>query len=52
VAGDDQEATGLREREPLRVVVEAMAKRGHTVSHQTVVNIVKRQGRGESCRRQ
>jgi transposase-like protein len=34
----------LKERQPLRVVVEAMAERGHTVSHQTVVNIVKRQG--------
>jgi putative DNA-invertase from lambdoid prophage Rac len=33
----------VEKREPLRVVVEAMAKRGHTISHQSVVNIVKRQ---------
>jgi transposase-like protein len=42
----------VKEREPLQVVVERMAARGHTVSHQTVVNIVKRQGRGETCRSQ
>jgi putative DNA-invertase from lambdoid prophage Rac len=42
----------VKERQPLRVVVEAMAKRGHAISHQSVVNIVKRQGRGESCRSQ
>jgi putative DNA-invertase from lambdoid prophage Rac len=42
----------LEKREPLRVVVEAMAKRGHKISHQSVVNIVKRQGRGETCRSQ
>jgi putative DNA-invertase from lambdoid prophage Rac len=40
----------VKERQPLRVVVEEMAKRGHTISHQSVVNIVKRQG--ETCRRQ
>jgi putative DNA-invertase from lambdoid prophage Rac len=34
----------VKERQPLRVVVEAMAKRGHAISHQSVVNIVKRQG--------
>jgi putative DNA-invertase from lambdoid prophage Rac len=33
----------IEERRPLRVVVEAMAKRGHAISHQSVVNIVKRQ---------
>jgi putative DNA-invertase from lambdoid prophage Rac len=32
----------LEERQPLRVVVEAMAKRGHRISHQSVVNIVAR----------
>jgi putative DNA-invertase from lambdoid prophage Rac len=32
----------LKEREPLRVVVERMAASGHTVSHQTVANIVAR----------
>jgi hypothetical protein len=42
----------VKERQPLRVVIEAMAKRGHAISHQSVVNIVKRQGRGESCRSQ
>jgi hypothetical protein len=42
----------VKERQTLRVVVEEMAKRGHTISHQSVVNIVKRQGRGESCRSQ
>jgi putative DNA-invertase from lambdoid prophage Rac len=40
----------LEERQPLRVVVEAMAARGHKISHQGVVNIVK--ARGETCRRQ
>jgi DNA invertase Pin-like site-specific DNA recombinase len=33
----------LEERQPLRVVVEAMAKRGHKISHQSIVNIAKRQ---------
>jgi DNA invertase Pin-like site-specific DNA recombinase len=42
----------LKERQPLRVVVEAMAARGHKISHQSVVNIVERQGRGETCRSQ
>jgi putative DNA-invertase from lambdoid prophage Rac len=52
---DEQEAIRemvrlrLEERQPLRVVVERMAKRGHRITHQSVVNIVKRQGRGESC---
>jgi putative DNA-invertase from lambdoid prophage Rac len=32
------------ERQPLRVVVEAMAARGHKISHQGVVNIVKARG--------
>jgi putative DNA-invertase from lambdoid prophage Rac len=40
----------LKERQPLRVVVERMAARGHRISHQSVVNIVKRQG--EPCRSQ
>lgn len=44
----EQEAIGemvrLRrdERQPLRVVVEAMAAKGHRITHQSVVNIVKR----------
>jgi hypothetical protein len=38
------------ERQPLRAVVEAMAARGHKISHQGVVNIVK--ARGETCRSQ
>jgi putative DNA-invertase from lambdoid prophage Rac len=38
----------LEERQPLRVVVEAMAARGHAISHQSVVNIVNRQGRVEA----
>ena len=33
----------IDERQPLRVVVEAMAARGHKISHQGVVNIVKAQ---------
>jgi putative DNA-invertase from lambdoid prophage Rac len=33
----------LEERQPLRVIVEAMAARGHKISHQSVVNIVKAQ---------
>ena len=47
---DEQEAIRemirlrVKERQPLRVVVEAMAARGFTISHQSVVNIVKRQG--------
>jgi putative DNA-invertase from lambdoid prophage Rac len=32
----------VKERQPLRVVVEEMAKRGHRISHQSVVNIVAR----------
>jgi putative DNA-invertase from lambdoid prophage Rac len=40
----------LQERQPLRVVVEEMEARGHKISHQSVVNIVKRQG--ETCRHQ
>jgi putative DNA-invertase from lambdoid prophage Rac len=32
----------VKERQPLRVVVERMAKRGHRISHQSVVNIVAR----------
>lgn len=36
------------ERQPLRVVVEAMAAKGHRITHQSVVNMVKRQG--ETCR--
>jgi putative DNA-invertase from lambdoid prophage Rac len=32
----------LKERQPLRVVVEEMAARGHRISHQSVVNIVAR----------
>jgi putative DNA-invertase from lambdoid prophage Rac len=32
----------LEERQPLRVVVDAMAARGHRISHQSVVNIVAR----------
>jgi putative DNA-invertase from lambdoid prophage Rac len=40
----------LKERQPLRVVVEAMGARGFKISHQSVVNITKRQGGGESCR--
>jgi putative DNA-invertase from lambdoid prophage Rac len=32
----------LEERQPLRVVVEAMAAKGHRISHQSVVNIVAR----------
>jgi putative DNA-invertase from lambdoid prophage Rac len=40
----------VKERQPLRVVVEEMAKRGHRISHQSVVNITKRQSRGETCR--
>ena len=53
---DEQEAIRemirlrVKERQPLRVVVAAMAARGHKISHQSVVNIVKR--RGESCLRQ
>jgi hypothetical protein len=39
----------LKEHEPLRVVVQEMAKRGHKISHQSIVNIVKRQG--ELCGR-
>ena len=42
----------VKERQPLRVVVEAMAKRGHMISHQSVVNIVERQGRAVSCQSQ
>jgi putative DNA-invertase from lambdoid prophage Rac len=42
----------VKEREPLRVVVEAMAAKGHRISHQSVVNIVARLGRGESCQSQ
>jgi hypothetical protein len=38
----------LKERQPLRVVVEAMAKRGHKITHQSVLNIVKRQTRAAS----
>jgi putative DNA-invertase from lambdoid prophage Rac len=36
----------VKERQPLRVVVEAMAARGHRISHQSVVNIV---ARGETA---
>jgi putative DNA-invertase from lambdoid prophage Rac len=32
----------VKEREPLRIVVEKMAARGHRISHQSVVNIVAR----------
>lgn len=32
----------VKERQPLRVVVEAMAAKGHKISHQSVVNITKR----------
>jgi putative DNA-invertase from lambdoid prophage Rac len=31
----------VKERQPLRVVVEAMAAKGHKISHQSVVNITK-----------
>jgi putative DNA-invertase from lambdoid prophage Rac len=37
----------LEERQPLRVIVETMAAKGHTISHQSVVNITKRQGERE-----
>jgi putative DNA-invertase from lambdoid prophage Rac len=37
----------IEERRPLRAVVEAMAGRGHKISHQGVVNIVKRQAERE-----
>jgi putative DNA-invertase from lambdoid prophage Rac len=33
----------LKERQPLRLIVEAMAAKGHRISHQSVVNIVKAQ---------
>ena len=39
----------IEERQPLRVVVDAMAAKGHTISHQSVVNITKRQVMGETC---
>jgi hypothetical protein len=38
----------LDERQPLRVVVEAMAARGHKISHQSVVNIVTSSRRGRT----
>jgi putative DNA-invertase from lambdoid prophage Rac len=40
----------LNERQPLRVVVDAMAARGHKISHQSVVNIVARGGRERANR--
>jgi putative DNA-invertase from lambdoid prophage Rac len=39
----------LEERQPLRVIVDAMAARGHKISHQSILNIVKRQSERETA---